>query len=533
MADPTTNQSLNTNPGTENTKEPATKTNYSFLDVSAYPHRYFLELYDSPQAKEPLASIQLPFVSNIEMSQPLSVQRTWTLDGNVYEEHSGFQQRSFRVRGRSGFAPLHLTRFAKLRNFLEKYASLSAENKNAFVRAKDIRLAINFPWEGEAFWATVISFKYTRDVGSTRVSYTYEIDLVTNGVASQRWDPKNGLSYLTCGDTADGCHIDPTHFCAKRAEEITFTVPPEYAEDLPRETITTLVDLRDDVPRWTITTDPGYVRRVRALCLRAQLELLSSYRAMLEPRKSGFRAYAETTLRWVLDLRMQCELYLGGLLLKVDLDVSLDFSAAGAKGRTPPQTIPSRGAPVIAVTVTNATSAHDVAGQYLGNRNAWTQIVEVNGMLDARTKSDGSPLGPRDVLLVPAVGGLADIDPESFYGTGYLIREGDLVSVGDRDIALVSGIENFYQNYSSRMRTIRGANKSYPDFGLRRVVGTTPDSDMPAMLLSEVQRQTFSDHRVRDIDELTLKEFTEGYEISLAITTALQEKKRASFVHTP
>lgn len=526
-----TQQNLNTDPGKTNTKKPEKRATYAFLQAENYPQRYYLELYESPESKEPLAAVQLPFVSGIEMSQPLSVQRTWTL-GGVYEEHSGFQQRSFRIKGRSGWSPLQLTRFAKLRNFIEKYATLSAENKNAFVRAKDIRLAINFPWEGEAFWATLVEFKYTRDVGSTRVSFAYEVDLLTNGVASQRWDAENGLSYLNC-DTGDGCHIDPTHYCAKRAEEIVLTVPPEYAKDLPQGFFNVMAELRRKVPLRVLMTNPGYVRRVHALCLRAAFELAVNLRAMLEPKRSGFRPYAEGVMRWIVDLRMQCELQLGGLLLRVDLQVVVEFNKSiGGGSRTSTQPIPSRGRPVIAVTVAGADTAHDIAHHHLGNRNAWQKVVEINGMRDVRTKRDGSPLVPGDVLLVPSEGGLEDIDPDSFYGIGFKVVEGDLVSVADRDIGLVSGLENFFQNFSSRMRTTRGSNKTYSDFGLRRVTGTTSDSDMPAILMSEVQRQTLSDHRVREVSEMQLGELPEGYDIELSITTALQDKRKTKFSYT-
>lgn len=236
---------------------------------------------------------------------------------------------------------------------------------------------------------------------------------------------------------------------------------------------------------------------------------------------------------------MEMEQTLGSRLMQVptlvDIRVSINASAV-LNAELSPKPVPAvadRGRPVAVATVKEEnTTLLDLAGRLLGDRNRWVLLAELNNMQDARTFIDGRPLQPGDKVIVPAPDGVLNADPESTYGTNLRIVDGDLVSVGDVDVALISGLPNFYQNFTHRMRTVRGANRTYPDYGLPPVIGTTPETaDAPAQLLSAVRRQTLSDHRVASVSELTLKENLDKYEISLAITTAIDEKTTAAFTY--
>ena len=517
-------------------KKDKTPSTYSFFDQNNYKQKYTLELYEN-DGPEPLASIELPYVNSLTMEQPLSVVRTWTLSGSPYEEHSGFQQRTFRITGRSGYSPMALTRFAKLRNFLEKYAKLSYENMNAFVRAKDIKLVLNFLWEGESWWATVTSFRYAREVASTRVSYSYDITLLTNGVAANRWDPKNGINYITCSDNKeDDCHLSSLHYCHAAFEEVFLTIP---AQDLPviktpsTEKVKSLTAAKLAIQRKfsssvpsVYLTDWSYWYRLATLCDLSRAEIWFAFQALTEPARSRVRFWVAIMMRYLVDLSIQCQINLGSRFIRIGDRIDQ------ANSTTPhrPRPIPNRGAPVITIQVSQGqNSAMDIAADHLGNRNLWIEVTKLNGMIDARTKNDGSPLMPGDILLLPSATGLSNIDPDTLYGTNLLFRDGDLVSVGDRDIATVSGLANFYQNFRHRMLTIRGHNRTYPDFGLPKLVGSDDLSDVPGQVLSNVRRQTLSDHRVAEINELTLTEQSGALDVSLTIVTALREKTSTGF----
>lgn len=513
--------------GTVDTKDKVPGT-YSFFTGDQTPHKYLLELYEN-ENPDPIASIELPYVMSIALEQPLSVIRTWTLEGSPYEEHSGFQQRSFSIQGRSGWSPRALTRFAKFRNFLEKYAQLSADNMNAFVRAKKIQLVLTCLWEGESWHATVMNFRYQREVASARVSYVYDLVLLTNGVSASRWNPKNGITYLTCSSNGDECHVSDLHYCHAMAEEVFILAPSSERSVLEGPKVILLKDMFSrGIPDRTLK-NPAFWASAAKVAIEAQKELTTKFILLPEPRKSDVRRYVTVLMRWIVDIRLQALMILGALFLKLWEVLSQPNSDYNYQ----PVVVPNVGQKVISIIVSQGqNSAMDVAIQYLGNRNLWSIITKTNKMLDARTKSDGSPLIPGDRLLVPAVIGSDNVDPGTFYGTNLLFRGGDLVSVGDRDIALVSGIQNFYQNFRHRMLTVKGENRTYPEFGLPRLVGSNEISDVPGQLMSSVRRQVLSDHRVSEINEMTLTETGDSLDVSLSIVTALQEKTSTGFSYS-
>lgn len=553
-------QSAESSPGTTDKKKPSNANGYSVAPPQVR-HSYFLELYDDPKSPAPIAVASVPYVSSVEMTQPSSLARSWVLSGEVYEEHSGFKQRTFRVRGRSGFSTADLAKFYHLRNFLERYATESAANKNAFYRAKDIRLKLNFQWEGEAFWASLLSFSYAREVGSTRISYSYEMTLVTNGSADLRWDEKSSLSSLSSasvsasgsrgvGISPDGEGGDPTGQGAisemlpgkaAKAHEELVNSPPAVAEACkPPASFQKLSNIMR-YPRSTILSSPSTCQRIFSLCVDIEANLNVSLDAVTGPAKVRARQFVATLRAWVTGVRMEMEQALGSQLLRVpslaDIRIGVNVNVSAVlNAELSPKPVPAvadRGRPVAVATVKDEnTTLIDLAGRLLGDRNRWVLLAELNNMQDARTFIDGRPLQPGDKIIVPAPEGVLNADPESTYGTNLRIVDGDLVSVGDVDVALISGLENYYQCFSHRMRTVRGANRTYPDFGLPPIVGTVPDTpDAPAQLLSAVRRQTLSDHRVASVSELTLKENLDKYEISLAITTAIDEKTTAAFTY--
>lgn len=460
------------------------------------------------------------------MSQPLAVSRTWVFDGTPYEEHSGFKQRMFVVSGRSGFSFTALSRFAKFRNFMEKYANLSAENKNAFERLKDIRLALNFPWEGESYWCTLIDFKYQRSIQTTRISYEYQLTLVTNGPAARKWDPQSALTYVTC-DRGDGCHLDKRHFCqAESRNELLLT--PTDMQDVIGANDPRLRDLYKRADEGStnalLTGSAIYYQQLwqeSSACFDA---LYVRFQLLTEPDRTRARISVTVLSRWLIDLRIQCEIELG----RRGERTGLSPGQPSTFGTDRPRPVAVQGQLVGIVTVsTGESTAHDVAGRYLGSRNEWPTIVRINGMLDTRTKNDGTPLLANDQLFIPLATGVpfgTDI-----YGTNFLIVDGDLVAEGDENIALVKGFSNFYQNLRHRLLTTRGVNKAYPGFGLPPLIGTVETSDLPGQVLSNVRRQVMADHRVSTLTEMKLEEEPGTLRVDFTVETVTADKADQRF----
>jgi hypothetical protein len=476
----------------------------------------------------PNTVLSLPFVTSIEMDQPNAVTRTWTLGGTPYEEHSGFKQRTFRIRGRSGFTNSQLQRFAKLRNLLESYAHAASNTMNAFYRAnakKVTKLVFRALWEGEAWETTVTSFRYQRDSGSSRVSYSYELMLVTNGVPSRAWNPDNAFASSKGGEAVDQDHTDPAHDCYYFATKGVLEAPPDLERNIPNHVLKVMKYVRT-IPNPTIY-DWYFWYRLYYLCLET-MEAITSYRKRLTfSQLAAWKGLLDSFLRWVLDLSIQCEVFIGSLNLGVPI-LRIGDVPPNAANSTAPRPLPNNGNPVISIVVTQSQSnVFDIAAQYLGGRNYWARIVELNRMQDARTKNDGTPLVPGDRLLVPSINGVKNIDPDTFYGRNLLFRDGDLVAVGDgTDIATVSGLANFYQNFRHRMLTVVGENRSYPDFGLPKLVGDSEGSDLAGQVYSNILNQTLSDHRVSRVTEMNMTTEAGNIDVKMAIITALQEKTR-------
>ena len=527
-----TSNSLPPNPY-DNTQAPSDKTQQSFdkerfYALGNHPHQYLLELYKEGGTKADL-SVNLPFVSSIEMDQPNAVTRTWTFGGTPYEEHSGFKQRTFRIRGRSGYTTTQLSKFAALRNLLESYAYAASTTMNAFYRAtpdKRTKLIFQALWEGEAWESTVASFRYQRDSGSSRVSYNYELLIVTNAVPARQWDPDNAFKGQEGGAARDQAHDAPSHDCYYYALKTTLTAEPEITRSTVAKEILKVHEYIRSIPNRTIF-DWYFWYRLYHLCKETQASITSYRKTLTVSQAAAWKGALDSFFRWVLDLGIQCEVFIGRMNFDVPV-LKADDVPANASNVTASRPLPNNGVPVRSIVVSQGqTNAFDVAAQYLGSRNLWARVVELNRMQDARTKGDGTPLVAGDRILIPSISGMRDIDPDTFYGRNLLFRGGDLVAVGDgTDIALISGLENFYQNFRHRMLTALGENRSYPRFGLPKLVGGAGGSDLAGQVYSNILNQTLSDHRVSRVTEMNMTTEAGNIDVKMAIITALQEKTR-------
>jgi hypothetical protein len=156
---------------------------YTDLQPEKWPqHQYILSIFMAGQDQGvPTDTVNLPFVSHVQMQKAHSVDRAFTLS-SVFEQHSGFRERTFSLTGRSGDQPEHIAAFMKLRNFVETYAQVKAETENAFSHQKRNKLVLNFSWEREGFECTLTNFSYQREAGSNTNSYVYSMSLVTTAV---------------------------------------------------------------------------------------------------------------------------------------------------------------------------------------------------------------------------------------------------------------------------------------------------------------------------------------------------------------
>lgn len=529
----------------------AVSQNYYFdVGPTAYPNRYYLELIDGPSVSNRLDAIECPYVNSVRASFPSAVERTWTIE-SLYEEHRGFRQREFTLTGRSGFTELQLVRFHKFRNFIEKYQELSALNKNAFVRARDIRLVLNFPFEGESFYATATSFEYARDPNDSRLSFKWTLKLVTYGFATRKWSvPAAFQQFLDRpGDNTD--HTGIGHRCHRYAIEAIAKAPPGESNLFPGND--DVMDAVDGVRPGALpkpTTDlsgsglgppSDDADRLRDLWYSTLDAIALTYGLWnnLSPfLRARSRLRVTAVLRWYNELHQQAAIGLGlryesivasAEAYLVSRPGTLDLIGQGNAGPLgfmfslnasahrppshqpkrpkPPRALPFSPAPVISATVSGGDlSLADVAQRMLGDRHMWPAIAQLNGWTNARYDKWGRPITPGMTLLVPAPAGTPSPGADDLYGTGLAIVDGDLVMVGTTDIGLVRGEANLRQNLNHRMLTERGTNTTFPQFGLAHRVGDSASSDVAGSLMADIKTQVLADHRVSRITKLRVIE---------------------------
>ena len=156
-------------------------------------HSYILELFKGAgKGAELEDSVTLQYVTRLQMQAPHSLDRKWTLT-RVYEQSSAIRERTFSISGRSGDQPLDITRFFKMRNFIEKYTNLKSRQENAYTNSKKYTLRISFTWEAESFEASILNFSYQREAGNTTNSYIWSMTIATNNVISGEKSPTENL----------------------------------------------------------------------------------------------------------------------------------------------------------------------------------------------------------------------------------------------------------------------------------------------------------------------------------------------------
>lgn len=486
--------------------------NHYFGSDPGHPARhYYLELVRGG-VDQVIDSIEIPNVNHWEGDFPLAVVRTWTM-GGMYEEHAGFAERTFSLRGRSGKTRLSLVLFQKFRNFLEKYANLMAENKNALVRGEDINLILNFPWEGESFYCTVMQYKALSDTASSRCSYEYTITLKTHGFATRKWAlPQNILRLLDSpGDDTD--HTGINHPCFKRSvkclEDGTIDIPgaPEDAFYIygkaPR--------IYPQVAQ--IGQGMGGMRSGARSTYQSIYDLgsggLSHATLLWDNADESVRELERITRRmttvvgWYVWLCIQAKEAMGLRSQHLTDQSDPGFPATDYVTPIPPRE--GREPLVVDTILASDTSAFDISMRLFGTRDLWQRIVRANNMLDSRTKWDGTSLLAGDRILVPSVVGVAKNQVYDIYGTDVAIGpDGDFVLSGTTDISVVTGINNVDQNLTHRYKTVKGENRAFPEFGLPRIIGNIATSDLNGQVMSAVKQQTVRDHRVRGVSQMSV-----------------------------
>lgn len=516
------------------------------------------------------ASVDLPYVNRIAMTAPNAMKRTRGMDNSVYVEHAGFAQRTFTIEGRSGAVwnppddlnVLNISRFTKLRNFLELYGKTSAVNKNALVRGKNTQLVLRFSFEDEEFLCDVVDFSYRRNTDTSTYSFEYTLTLITN----EHLGKKRRSSALLdgAGDRPDVPWEFFETWWGSQTEAIDVKFPNLF------KGLTGLARQQGSPIKYpnlfTQLTCDGIVKaRLFVAQLRLWLEELERRAPQNQAQIARIR-YELGTMALLIDISLLAkgrsgspcpappwsDLYYrlaGGYATATQLRDALAALFGGEVPQDsfifyePQNQFPARQAfyqarPVLPtgyfdtwVIPEQGADAFSIAYYVFGDRNLYWRIIAINDMLDAYTRGDGTPLVPGTTILIPSEG-KTSTKSQDILGTDLLIVNGDLQLVGNNDVQRISGYACYSQNLTHRMQTPQGSNKVFPEYGLRPDIHGNASSSIVSELRANVRDQLHQDYRTDKVTRLTLQEQGDKVRISAVVTPISGQASNISFTYT-
>lgn len=537
---------------------------------------YTLRFYEDWPVKDnqPNAgiSVDLPYVNRVAMTAPNAVVRTRGMDGTVYAEHAAIPERTFVIEGRSGAisrptrdaeAGLDIRRFTNLRNLIETYAATSARNKSALVRFKDSRLILDFSFEDEAYFCEVVDFQYRRSTETSTYSFEYTLTLVTNAPHARVSEPISLKSWKAAAEvpkplgnaTPGTAELEGANEAFAREVEKAFIdkilrldsffrgAEQSARTTNPLESFTCdeLYDLRAgitvlsgalDNTLFTYTMREGVRARIKTFLARNSyaLDLVHSLKGS---NSSGCPVppWTNTAYRIMPYTNLAAEFIRMLNPARAADTTSMQVYLPYRPGFLPAlPTNPAQGPEQDFVVPQGMTSANDIADFWFGDASMAWRIIDLNRMRDAYTFGDGTPLAPSSVIRLPSPA-LPVAKNGDVLGTDLLLENGDLVLVGFNDVKRISGYANYSQNLMNRMKTFRGHNKVFPNYGLPDNVLSSAGSTIPATIRTQVKDQVRQDHRTAKVERTTLNELGDKVQVDVVVTPIAGPKGRLTFYY--
>jgi len=398
----------------------------------------------------------------------------------------------------------------------------TAEKRNPgrTIEQDGVRMVVRALWEEHDLLVEPQQFNWSRATGSSRHSYEWDLVLV----AYEKVKAHNFLAFGTLRQTlrASARAIDSaseiitsgtSYLRDTKAALDSFKYPVRALVRLsrnvysaanagaslvawPREAIEELGVLAEETTSALVETWAAlpYTNRAAARSgLRSAMDFIS------EARRSAVSAYGQAYIRF-----------------------GFTRDRVAPQSRTSPRLVSTQKRPVFVHVVGDGETLQDVAEQYLGDRSRWPEVASINGISIPWVLNTGEPILPGAVLYVPAPVGGADAAPGGvsdsvMFGTDLRIgADGDLVaSAGDSpsDVQTISGVPNFEQGLTVRLRTEQRQNVTFPNLGLPKLVGEPSFSRMSGYLAAHVRSQLDADRRVDRVTKLVVEDTGDGQSV--------------------
>jgi len=493
----------------------------------------------------------------------------WGLSGRaVFIQHAGVRTEKITIFGRSGGAKFkpgedhngalqHLQGY-KLFQELEKFLYFYEQARggvedptslwDAPMLGQPVRLVYRALFEKKNLYVEPLNFTWTRDARGSRFGYIYRLELLAyKDFTSKKkgWDSaiSDALDKVNNAVGSVNGHI-------AAFEKTVGTVFAELSAitgmiNALRRTVKVVTSAGVSIGDGINNTVLGAINASLGLCtdvMRMVDDVFGSF-AGGAWYSTGASADLHDTINAVSNTRRNLALMLSSNGYKYPADpergntsrglpltstggashggtISDDLDDPGALETAPMGA--TSGAGVGQFAIFQGESLKDFALRVSGSIGLWLVIASLNNLVSNGQFSDGSPLVAGTKLLAPLPkgggGGIIFANSPMYDVDLQLSPQGDLVVVGNGDLALVSGISNLKQGITTRLRTNVGEVTGAPSMGMPKVIGKKQLASTAGILATTMEAQLLADARVKGIKDIQLEEDAGVIQLNITVT---------------
>ena len=553
-------------PGTENTPSPKARRAVYWLECRNNGQAALVQAHNTntPASSE----ILLPLVSAFSCQRQPSIQFEHTLGreddftGNHVRIHDGFREQTFTLGGRTHSRELYdyldgvsidpNLHLRALEGWLKGYESLarnSASGASTYGSAGDqgVRLVFRASWEDISYLVEPVSFSWSRNAGSSKFSYEWQLTLRAYGKAlsvdREFVDP--AAAALGFQDRVFGAIQDLNR--GRALVERKVVGPVDRAMRLAKSMVSVVDSIALYAEKYgdlvgAVQSMPGTLFYTARRAVRAVESAIDAtpFVDMGEIWKDDdAEDHFSSVLRSLRDMQNAACISMMGTsdpkgihkyetrIREIEKsEVPEDFFSGNINlGPLPnqrgdlgnPQTTPGgaygsvvQGVGVITHVLLSGQTLEDLAMIYTGDPSNWPAIAALNGMKDPIFNGAGVPIVAGEELLVPSPTGqsMASFDKGNLLGTDFYIGpDGDLAlesTDATDDVSYVSGPDCLSQDLSHKLVIKAGDSLVFPTLGLPNGPGDPFLAVTLATFTSAFRDLIVSDDRVSGIDGLTV-----------------------------
>lgn len=532
------------------------------------PQRYFLEMVRGNDAAL-IAAVEIPNVFSYVKDPTPAEHADWTLGSLPVEQHKGIRQHQLVLRGRSGLEEREFLsvdassqqtsrtasgrqRFLDFQDFVNNYYAEAAQYRSAFVQNSDRwpRMIFRAIREGDFFYVRDIRLPPSENVGSSRMTYEFTLNMTAIGEAL-RTPQYNIITSPSLAITRSEARLKATLAAATASPSTTVTGADTRTVAIASDAVpgpgTSVLEVMQRVPGYLGTLLPpvtSWLDRVSEY-VGATSNIFVAVGALPRSLVADLYAFSVQTaaqLYAIWDafdgvLREDGRPWMLALKYAVsDVGRAL-LTLLGAAGATAPTEVPSQmsqptqgspaaSAPVGLETVRQNEDLFRFAYRTLGDASRWADILTLNGMTSATTLGDGSPFTSGVILAIPTLLNtglqtLPDRPSANVFGTdlAWSITAWDFVPMGEpvRDIKSITGPPNLQARLLHRFTKEQGSDLTAPNLGMPAVTGQAQSASLAALIAAQSLTQATADGAVRKVKDAFFLQVANTYTINLTI----------------